>query len=80
MAAGPAAAELLAAGHGECVAETGLRPTDDRARVPVIEAVGGCITDWDSAALTRGSVGRVLAAATPDLHGAALAILRDRDI
>ncbi len=53
---------------------------DYLALVPVIEAAGGIVTDWDGAALTLGSDCRVLAAATPALHGAALAILRDRDI
>lgn len=43
-------------------------------------AAGGVITDWNGAALTLASDGRVVAAATPDLHGAALAILRDRGI
>ncbi len=71
---------LLASGHCDLVAETGLQPYDYLALVPVIEAAGGIVTDWDGAALTLGSDGRVLAAATPDLHGAALAILRDRDI
>lgn len=80
MAARPAPAELLASGHCDPVAETGLQPYDDPALVPVIEAAGGTITDWDGAVLTRGSDGRVRAAAPPDLHGAALAILRDQDI
>ncbi len=71
---------LLASGHCDLVVETGLQPYDYLALVPVIEAAGGCITDWEGAALTLGSDGRVLAAATPDLHAAALAILRDRDI
>ncbi len=71
---------LLASGHCDLVAETGLQPYDYLALVPVIEAAGGVVTDWEGAALTLASDGRVLAAATPDLHGAALAILRDRDI
>ncbi len=71
---------LLASGHCDLVAETGLQPYDYLALVPVIEAAGGIVTDWDGAALTLDSDGRVLAAATPALHGAALAILRDRDI
>lgn len=71
---------LLASGHCDLVAETGLQPYDYLALVPVIEAAGGIITDWDGMALTLDSDGRALAAATPDLHRAALAILRDRGI
>ena len=72
--------KILELDETDLVAETGLQPYDYLALVPVIEAAGGIITDWDGAALTLGSDGRVLAAATADLHGAALAILRDRDI
>ena len=69
---------LLASGHCDLVAETGLQPYDYLAHVPVIEAAGGVITDWAGSALTLDSDGRVLAAATPDLHEAALDILQDR--
>ncbi|GJE72666.1 hypothetical protein CHKEEEPN_4224 [Methylorubrum podarium] len=46
------------------------------ALVPVIRAAGGVITDWNGEDLTLDFDGRVLAAATPDLHAEALAILR----
>ncbi|WP_283950094.1 inositol monophosphatase family protein, partial [Methylorubrum podarium] len=67
---------LLASGHCDLIAETGLQPYDVMALVPVIRAAGGVITDWNGEDLTLDFDGRVLAAATPDLHAEALAILR----
>ncbi|MFJ7440569.1 histidinol-phosphatase [Methylorubrum thiocyanatum] len=67
---------LLASGHCDLIAETGLQPYDYMALVPVIRAAGGVITDWSGEDLTLASDGRVLAAATPELHAEALAILR----
>ena len=67
---------LLASGHCDLIAETGLQPYDVMALVPVIRAAGGVITDWDGEDLGLDFDGRVLAAATPDLHAEALAILR----
>ncbi|CAO4162800.1 histidinol-phosphatase [Methylorubrum populi] len=68
---------LLASGHCDLIAETGLQPYDIMALVPVIRAAGGVITDWTGADLTLTSDGRVLAAATPELHREALAVLRE---
>ena len=67
---------MLALGHIDLVIETLLQPYDYMALVPVIEGAGGIITDWDGAALGLGSDGRVIAAATPQLHAAALEQLR----
>lgn len=67
---------LLASGHCDVIAECGLQPYDYLALVPVIEGAGGVVTDWSGAALTLNSDGRVLAAATPELHCAALALLQ----
>jgi fructose-1,6-bisphosphatase/inositol monophosphatase family enzyme len=39
------------------------------ALVPVIEGAGGVITDWRGTRLGLESDGRVVAAATPALHG-----------
>ena len=44
--------------------------------VPVIEGVGGLITDWSGDALDMNSDGTVLAAANAELHRQALALLR----
>ncbi|BAU92638.1 L-histidinol-phosphate phosphatase [Methylorubrum populi] len=68
---------LLASGHCDLIAETGLQPYDYMALVPVIRAAGGVVTDWAGADLTLASDGRVLAAASPELHAQALALLRE---
>lgn len=67
---------LLAAGHVDLVCEVGLQPYDYLPLVPVIAGAGGVITDWDGQPLTMGSDGRVMAAATPDLHAKALDVVR----
>ena len=66
---------LLASGHVDAVIEMELHPYDYMALVPVIEAAGGVITDWQGNALTLGSAGNVLAAATPELHREILKLL-----
>jgi fructose-1,6-bisphosphatase/inositol monophosphatase family enzyme len=67
---------LLASGHADIVVESGLKPYDYAALVPVIEGAGGVITDWDGRPLTLASDGRVLAAGDAGLHREALAILQ----
>ncbi len=67
---------LLAAGHVDLVCEVGLQPYDYLPLVAVIEGAGGVITDWSGAPLTMRSDGRVMAAATPDLHAKALDLVR----
>ena len=67
----------LAAGHLDLVVEAELAPYDLLALAPVVAGAGGVITDWEGRALTAGSDGTILAAATPDLHEEALARLRD---
>ncbi len=64
---------MLAAGHVDLVVETGLQPYDIVALVPVIEKAGGVITGWDGGPAEKG--GAVVAAATPQLHAAALEML-----
>jgi histidinol phosphatase-like enzyme (inositol monophosphatase family) len=63
----------LAAGSIDIVAESGLKPHDFNALVPVIRGAGGIIGNW------RGggdlSAGQVLAAATPQLFEQAVALL-----
>lgn len=59
---------LVAAGHLDAVIETDLKPYDYMALIPVIEEAGGVITDWNGAALTLQSDGRVIAAASAALH------------
>jgi inositol-phosphate phosphatase / L-galactose 1-phosphate phosphatase / histidinol-phosphatase len=66
---------LLALGHVDLVVEAQLEPYDFLPLVPVVEGAGGIITDWEGAPLGRDSGGRVIAAATAELHAAALARL-----
>lgn len=65
---------LLAAGQIDLVVEAGLQPYDIQAPLAVIEAAGGIVTDWQGGPAWQG--GRVVAAANPEIHAAALEILR----
>ncbi|QMU57202.1 MAG: histidinol-phosphatase [Boseongicola sp.] len=65
---------LLAAGQIDLVIEAGLYPYDIQAPIAVIEAAGGVVTNWEGAPVHNG--GRALAAATPELHAAAMELLR----
>lgn len=64
---------LLAAGQIDLVIEAGLNAYDIQAPIAVIEAAGGIVTDWQGGPAYDG--GRALAAATPELHAAALKLL-----
>ncbi|PTQ75492.1 histidinol-phosphatase [Celeribacter persicus] len=64
---------LLAAGQIDLVVEAGLQSYDILAPIGVIEAAGGIVTDWKGKPVLEG--GRVLAAASKELHEAALAVL-----
>lgn len=64
---------LLAAGHIDLVVEAGLHPHDIQAPIALIKAAGGIVTNWQGAKAHDG--GRVIAAATAELHMQALAIL-----
>jgi len=65
----------LAGGTIDLVVETGLQPYDYLGPAGLIEAAGGVITDWQGQPLGLESDGRVIAAATPELHAQAMAIL-----
>ena len=58
------------------VVEVGLQSYDIVALIPIIEAAGGMITGWDGGPAEAG--GEIVAAATPELHEAAMGILRRR--
>ena len=64
---------MLAAGFVDLVIETALQPYDIVALVPIIEAAGGIVTDFDGSRPEKG--GNIIAAATPELHAAAMAIM-----
>lgn len=66
---------LVAAGYVDCVVDYDLKPFDFLPLAGVVEAAGGVITDWDGHALTFQSGGKVVSAATPELHHQMLQIL-----
>ena len=65
---------LLAAGQIDLVIEAGLQSYDIAAPVAVVQAAGGVITDWDGNPVHDG--GRAVAASSPALHAAALALVQ----
>lgn len=65
---------LLALGQIDLVIEAGLAAYDIQAPIAVVEAAGGILTNWNGEPADQG--GTALAAATPELHAAALEILR----
>jgi len=67
---------LLAAGYVDLVVEANLGFYDIAPLMPIIESAGGCVTDWEGRVLREG--GRAIAAASHELHAAALPYLRLR--
>mgnify|MGYP002632932421 CR=1 FL=1 len=66
---------MLAGGWTDLVVESGLYPFDYLALVPIVEQAGGIISDWQGNPLGLKSGPQVIAAATPELHEAALQTL-----
>jgi len=64
----------LALGGVDLVVESGLKAWDVAALIPVVTGAGGVVTDWAGAPCHGG--GQVVAAATPELHAEALALLK----
>ncbi len=64
---------LLASGFGDLVVENQLQSYDIAALIPIIEHAGGVITSLDGGSAIDG--GYVVAAANPQLHAAAIAVL-----
>jgi myo-inositol-1(or 4)-monophosphatase len=69
----------LAGGTIDLVVETGLQPYDYLGPAGLIEAAGGIVTDWEGCPLGLDSDGRVVAAATRELHRQALELLENRE-
>lgn len=65
---------MVAAGTVDIVADPGLKPYDIVALIPIIEKAGGVVTTFDGRPAENG--GDILAAATPELHEAAMEALR----
>ncbi|WP_299964254.1 histidinol-phosphatase [uncultured Roseobacter sp.] len=66
---------LLASGQIDLVIEAGLQAYDIQAPIALIQAAGGVVTNWEGGPAHGG--GRALAAANPEIHGAALEVLRE---
>ncbi len=66
---------MLAGGWVDLVVESGLFPFDYLPLVPIVEQAGGVISDWQGKPLGLDSGPQVIAAATPQLHEAALKVL-----
>ncbi|OIS94671.1 histidinol-phosphatase [Brucella cytisi] len=64
---------MLASGFADIVVEAGLQPYDIVALIPLIEQAGGVVTQRDGGPAEKG--GDVVAAASPELHRAALDLL-----
>jgi histidinol phosphatase-like enzyme (inositol monophosphatase family) len=64
---------LLAAGWADVVVDPIMNPWDIAALVPVIRGAGGVITDWSGGPAWPAT--STVAAATPELHAQALAVL-----
>jgi myo-inositol-1(or 4)-monophosphatase len=64
---------MLAAGHVDLVIETGLKPYDVAALIPIISGAGGIVTTWNGEAPELG--GRIIAAGDRRTHMAALVLL-----
>jgi len=66
---------LLAAGLVDAVVDYDLKPFDFLPVAGLVEAAGGIITDWTGQPLSMTSDGRVVTAATPELHAELLGLL-----
>ncbi len=70
---------LLASGDLDLVVEASLQHYDYAALVPVVRGAGGLITGWKGEPVHASPRGRVVAAATKELHMEALETLRHVD-
>lgn len=64
---------IVAAGHMDVVIESGLKPYDMMALIPVIRGAGGVATNWHGEA--PGECGRLVVAGDKTLHAEVTAIL-----
>jgi histidinol-phosphatase len=65
---------MLAAGHVNCVIESGLKTYDIAPLVPIIEGAGGIVTCWDGGNPAKG--GDVVASCDARTHDEVLSLLR----
>ena len=65
---------MLAAGHIDVVIESGLKPHDIVALIPIVEGAGGVVSTWDGGPAAGG--GSIVAVGDRRLHESVLALLR----
>ncbi len=63
----------LAAGHVDLVIESGLKPYDIAALIPIVQGAGGIVTTWEGGDAAQG--GAIIAAGDPRAHAQALGLL-----
>lgn len=66
---------LLAFGQIDIIIEQGLNNFDFSALVPVVEAAGGIMTDWQGNELNINSDGKVLACGSKEIHEQVLKLI-----
>lgn len=66
---------MVAAGHVDCVVESGLKPFDIQALIPIVVGAGGSVTSWTGGNAAYG--GQTLAAGDARVREAAMALLAD---
>lgn len=64
---------MVAAGFADLAVESGLKPYDIAALIPIVEQAGGIVTTWDGGRPEHG--GDIVAAASRELHRQALEFL-----
>lgn len=64
---------MIGAGHMDCVIESGLKPFDIQALIPILEGAGGGICNWRGGDAAQG--GQVLAFSDRRVRDEALALL-----
>lgn len=67
---------MLASGYMDCVIESGLKPFDIAALIPIVTGAGGGVCNWQSGDASQG--GQVLAYGDPRVRDEALALLAAR--
>ena len=69
-------ADLRATPGIDLVIEASLQSYDIVPLIPIIEGAGGVVTTWDGGSAAAG--GEIIAAATPQIHAEAMALLAGR--
>jgi myo-inositol-1(or 4)-monophosphatase len=66
---------MVAAGHVDLVIETGIKPYDIAALIPIVTGAGGMVTTWEGEPAQHG--GRIIAAGDRRAHEAAMRLLAE---